>query len=515
VVGLVGGLLIAQLSLLNGVLFVTLAFTALGSLFLEPLLGIIVALFLGPLWAWLRAEFPEIPPLIGQYVFLMAVATWVARGLVRRELHIPLPPGLLLLLGFMGIALVSLWDPADAWVGAWEWFKWGQILVMFLIVYDRLQGPKGVRRVVLLGAGLVGVAVFQAGMGLWQCALRGTGPDHFAIGARFYRAYGTFEQPNPYGGFLGIIAALLMGVVLNAGIQLLGKVSDQNHGLLVLGKVSGRSSGLNALGKVSDRNPSSQRYGLQIIAVVLPLLLVTAALIASWSRGAWLGFGAACLVMVAALPRRGLWGAVLVILLVGLGLGLYHTDLLPASIASRMTDFLAYTRFEDVRGVGINDANYAVLERMAHWQAALEMWRARFWLGVGFGCYEPAYPAYRLLNWPIALGHAHNYYLNLLAETGCLGLAAYLVFFAGLFWRLWSVTRWLSGWPRGLGLGLIGAWTHLCVHNLVDNLWVNNVHLHLGTLLALGAWLLAASVGDVAQRSEIGSRTASQKCLAR
>ena len=31
--------------------------------------------------------------------------------------------------------------------------------------------------------------------------------------------------------------------------------------------------------------------------------------------------------------------------------------------------------FEDVRGVGINDANYAVLERLAHWQAALEMWR--------------------------------------------------------------------------------------------------------------------------------------------
>jgi O-antigen ligase len=465
VAGLVAALVVARFSLLNSILFVTLTLTALGSLFLEPLIGIVVALFLGPLWAWLRAEFPQVPPLIGQYVFLMTIATWLARSLIRRELHMPWPPGVLSLLGFMGIALLSLWDPVDSWVGAWEWFKWGQILVMFLIVYDRLQGEAGARRAILLVMGLIFVGLSQAVIGLWQFMLRGTGPDHFAIGARFYRAYGTFEQPNPYGGFLGMMAALLVGVVLNAGIKLLDKISS--------------------------RNPASRRHLLQVGAVAFLSLVITAALLASWSRGAWLGFGAACLAMVAVLPRRGLWGGVLVIVVVSLGWGLYHANLLPASIASRMTDFLAYTRFEDVRGVGINDANYAVLERMAHWQAALEMWRANFWLGVGFGCYEPAYPEYRLLNWPIALGHAHNYYLNLLAETGCLGLAAYLVFFALLFWRLRGAIRWLSGWRRGLGLGLIGVWMHLCVHNLVDNLWVNNVHLHLGALLALGAWLIA------------------------
>jgi O-antigen ligase len=184
--------------------------------------------------------------------------------------------------------------------------------------------------------------------------------------------------------------------------------------------------------------------------------------------------------MVAVLPRRGIWGIILLTVLVGGGIGLYHTGRLPAPVASRLTGFLAYTRFEDD----------AVLERMAHWQAALEMWRANFWSGVGFGCYEAAYAEYHLINWPLALGHAHNYYLNLLAETGILGLGVYLLLTGTLFVRLWQATRRLTSWQRGLALGLIGAWTQFSVHNLVDNPLVNNVHLYLGALLALAAWVV-------------------------
>ena len=211
---------------------------------------------------------------------------------------------------------------------------------------------------------------------------------------------------------------------------------------------------------------------------------------ASWSRGAWMGFGAALLAMTATLPRRGLWGLLLVLVVLVGGLGLYNAGLLHPAIANRLTGFLAYTSFEDVRGAGINDANFAILERMAHWQAALAMWRANFWLGIGFGCYEPAYPLYRLLNWPHALGHAHNYYLNLLAETGLLGLGAYLFFLGSVFWGLWRASRRLTSWQRGIVIGLVGAWTHFVVHNLVDNILVNNVHLHLGVMLALSAWLI-------------------------
>jgi O-antigen ligase len=156
-----------------------------------------------------------------------------------------------------------------------------------------------------------------------------------------------------------------------------------------------------------------------------------------------------------------------------------------------------------VRGAGINDANFAVIERLAHWQAALEMWRDNFWTGVGFGDYEPAYPAFQLINWPIALGHAHNYYLNRAAETGFLGLVAYVLLWGVVFWQTWRLTQraldiW---WWRGLAIGLLGTWTHLSVHHLFDNLYVNNVHLYIGVMFGIVAVLskLAAATGASAE----------------
>mgnify|MGYP000248982758 CR=1 FL=1 len=470
--GAAWGVLLTRLSLWDGLLLTALAFILVASLW-EPLVGVGAALFLGPLQAWLRMELPEIPALIGQIVFVLTAAIWIGRGLLRRDLHIPLPPLLLPLLGFMGVALLSLWQPADVWAGLLEWGKWGQILVMFLLVYDRLRGVNGWRRVLLALALLAGVAVFQALVGLWQFGLSDDLPEHFAIDARFYRAYGTFEQPNPYAGFLGLVGALLAGLVAvalwdwmaNGEWRLTYHASRITHYFLHF---------------------AHYKFGLLLFALVA----VVAGLLASWSRGAWMGFGAALLAIGAALPRRGMWGVVLVAVIVGGGLGLYAAGWLHPSIAARLTGFLEYTRFEDVRGVGINDANYAVIERMAHWQAALSMWRERFWLGVGFGCYEAAYPAHRLINWPYALGHAHNYYLNLLAETGILGLGVYLVLLGSILVSLWRASRWTSGWKRGLALGLVGAWTHFAVHNFVDNILVNNTHLHLGVLLALSAWVV-------------------------
>ena len=109
---------------------------------------------------------------------------------------------------------------------------------------------------------------------------------------------------------------------------------------------------------------------------------------------------------------------------------------------------------------------------------------------MGIGCYEPAYPGFALINWPIALGHAHNYYLTLAAETGLIGLVAYLILWVAVFWQTWRATRRADGLLRGVAIGLLGAWTHLSVHHLFDNLYVNNVHLHIGAMLGLLAFVI-------------------------
>jgi O-antigen ligase len=185
-----------------------------------------------------------------------------------------------------------------------------------------------------------------------------------------------------------------------------------------------------------------------------------------------------------------------------LGFAALRFNLLPASIADRLTGFTDFTQTFDVRGVDINSANYAVLERLAHWQAAEEMARYHPFLGVGFGNYEPVYPGYALINWEAALGHAHNFYLNLLAETGVVGLTAYAALWIVVIGLTWRVTRRTVGWARGVALGLFGTWAHLSVHQLVDKLYVANLHLHIGALLGVLSVLVAISVSDTSGEAD-------------
>jgi O-antigen ligase len=176
---------------------------------------------------------------------------------------------------------------------------------------------------------------------------------------------------------------------------------------------------------------------------------------------------------------------------------LWTAGLVPLSIQQRINataqDFIG---FRDVRGVPISDENFAIVERLAHWQAAISMANAHPFIGVGLGGYEAAYPIYRVPSWPRALGHAHNDYLNLLAETGMVGLTGYLVGWALIVY--WTIRGLRQADPirRGLVLGLLGTWTHLAVHSFVDKLYVNNLFLHIGVMLGLLAAVGYQSAGD-------------------
>lgn len=473
-VAVLAGLLLIRLSPLQGLVTMGAAAVFVTTL-IEPVVGLSTALFLGPLKAYLAAELPQIPAQVAHGFVALTLAAWLARGLARRILRIPCSPLLVPLLTFFGAALFSLWDAVDVPTGVLELIKWVQIVALFVFVSHHLKSG---RLPWVLGALLV-TGLFQASVGIWQFGLRGEGPEHFAIlGGDFYRAYGTFEQPNPYAGYLGMTAALALGVVAGA---MRDKLVDWYAGKL------GRRCATQ-----ESTNPSIFR-SISLSTCLLggsAAVGMLAALAMSWSRGAWLGFGAAVLAMAAALPRQTRWGLLLVVVLVVAAIGLHATGLLPASFTARLTSFVQDIRLQDVRGVPINDANYAVVERLAHWQAGLAMFRHNLWTGVGLGCYEPAYPRFALINWPMALGHAHNYYLNLAAETGLIGLLAYLALWGTVLWQTWRVTRRASGLARGIGIGLLGAWTHLSVHHFLDNLYVNNVHLHIGVLLGLLAFVI-------------------------
>jgi O-antigen ligase len=106
-------------------------------------------------------------------------------------------------------------------------------------------------------------------------------------------------------------------------------------------------------------------------------------------------------------------------------------------------------------------------------------------LGVGVGNYVPTYPSYALPGWKDPLGHAHNYYLHVAAETGIAGLAVYVLLIAACFWQGWSATRLLTGPAQGVALGVLGVLGAFAVHSLFDNLYVHGMNMHVAMLLGL------------------------------
>ncbi|MEJ2555902.1 MAG: O-antigen ligase family protein [Anaerolineae bacterium] len=391
-------------------------------------------------------------------LLVLILAAWLLRTAARREIVIPHPPLLLPWLLWLGVILAS-WTVALSLGDALaETLKWLEMLGLYLFIAANVK-----RRHLpwLVGAMLL-AGVAQAALGLYQFLFR-VGPEGFLLfGGRFLRAYGTFRQPNPYAGYLGLVLPIAYSLViweLGAGGWRLG-------------------AGRWAL-------PITHHALRFTLYASLSFGLMLAALYASQSRGAWIGFVVA--VVVVSLVRGGRTAALFVLAIaVVAALGAMGAfQILPQSILQRFGDALTALNIPDIAIAEVTDANFATIERLAHWGAALAMWRDHLWLGVGFGNYAALYPAYAIGRWLDPLGHAHNYYLNEAAETGLTGLLVY-----GLFWlsalRLgWHAVRRSTGFQRAVAAGGLGTLVHLSLHNMVDNLFVQGMYLQVGIVLGL------------------------------
>ena len=490
--------------------------------FIQPLVGLALTLLLGPLGALENLILGGSSLDSGQLMLLLTLAAWLAKRLSQRQLIVPQTRLNVPFFVFLMLTLVTLLAAPSLEFGLREWLKWVEMLLVMWLVVDLAgeQGRQGVGRgvwgVILVLGMLLVAGASQAVLGVWQFGLQGSGPEHFLILGRFYRAYGTFQQPNPFGGYMNLSALLALGVVVvllrvwwrgdwRQKIEDQQMVDNTPYPVPTQNVHSEREwSSTKAANDTKQTKYSvpfvsfvdslaaspfgvirHRQFILLVIFITVCGMVALVGLIASWSRGAWLGFAGGTAVLILFWPRRWWLGVGLLFIGVTLLWGGLTFNLLPASIAERITTFGEDVTFGDARGVDINDVNYAVIERLAHWQAALDMVRDHFWLGVGFGNYEPAYNQYALINWPYPLGHAHNYYLNLLAEVGVLGLLAYVGVWTAVFWQTLSFIKQHHGLLRGIALGLLAAFAALTIHHMVDKLYVNNIYIHLGAMLGL------------------------------
>lgn len=378
----------------------------------------------------------------------VVIVAWLARGVVQREIRIKIPTLIWPLFAFVWVAGASLTQAISLQDGLLEWLKWVEFAALSVVGIQLL----GKRSALIVIAALLATGVSQAAMGAYQF-LTQTGPEGFVLMGRFMRAYGTLNQPNPYAGYLGYLAPVAAAI-----------------GVVVFGMW---------------RSMGQTRHLAVCIFAASSLLALVAGIFMSWSRGAWLGLAASLLVVFGLTGRRNaafvLMAAATFVLVVSVaGVGW-----LPDSIEGRVRDLGSYVGDVDPAITEITDENFSVLERLAHWQAGRLMFENKPWLGVGIGNYGVSYGQYALPYWYDPLGHAHNVFINFLAETGILGLGVFLGFWLALAWTLsLSLWRGCQAWEKALAVGLMGTWTYLTIHNLFDNLFVGHMQLQLALLLA-------------------------------
>ena len=151
------------------------------------------------------------------------------------------------------------------------------------------------------------------------------------------------------------------------------------------------------------------RLGLHAVTGIVALV----ALALTYVRSAWLGLGVAVLVVSGFTRRR--------LLLLGLVLAVMIALSVPSPLQRRALSI-------------VDPADPTARERLYFWEAGWRMWRDAPLLGLGPGGVKLHYPEYRdpMARRP-STGHLHNNVVQIAAERGLLGLAAWLAIWVAFF----------------------------------------------------------------------------------
>jgi O-antigen ligase len=348
-----------------------------------------------------------------------------------------------------------------------EIVKWLEAFAVLVLGTQYLRTPRQIWTLVVIACL---AALSQAVLGYFQVGLN-LGPASFIRDAAL-RVYGTFDQPNPYAGYINMTLTIVIA-------------------LLLLGR----------------------GVAMRVLTGFTTIVLVGVEIL-SQSKGGFLALGVALLFIAAVgLARHRVLLAGL--LIAGLCVvALYLAGLLPGSLFTSASQRIGLANLSFLFPT---TENYANSERLAHWVAGLLMFRDHPLLGVGIGNYATAYPRYAQGIFVIPLGHAHNYYINMAAEAGIVGLLGLLALLTAVFVSGGHVLRAINRKyrqtaeklakpqmgmqvaeartlhihlrkltnERALATGLLAALLSVCVHNVVDDLYVHGMTILFTLLLAM------------------------------
>ena len=462
---------LAQLDLLIFLPLLAIALAAALILIRYPWTGFALLVMTVPVQRLGTAD-AGLPVTLTQIVFPIAIALFaisVFTGRQRVRGHILLLPFAALLT----IMTLSALQATSTTASLAELARWIVAFSAFWLAIQIVVGGSA-RRLVGFVALLALGGVFEASIGVVQSAI-GWGP--FQVTSGVSRAFGTFGKPNSFAGYLEM--TLFPAVVL---------------ALWYSGESLRRFRAYRAIRPLGMDPSRDARRGLGRAMLIAASSyaatgIILGGIVASLSRGGWFGVG------IGAIATALLLGPVSRLILLILGFAIVGlliaggAGLIPEDYRDRISSSVDQVRPFEVSSATITDENFAAAERFAHWQSGLNMYRDHPALGVGAGNYNVRFEEYSVRQtFRISQGHAHNYYIHTLAETGLLGLLAYLTMLASvaaLALRVLVAKSAEGTLPRFVVLGAFGSIVAVSAHHLFENLHVLNMGIVISLLWAL------------------------------
>lgn len=347
--------------------------------------------------------------------------------------------------------VLSVWNARDGGLWLGETYRWLATAIVSCFAFNSYR--RGGSPLPFLLGTLLGV-LGSVALALWQ-VIFSVGPESFEVRG-ILRAYGPFTHPNQLAIYLELTAPLFLALLIGPP----GRLRTDRRWFL-----SPRLRPLWLLG---------------CSAAWLGLLL-------SQSRGGLVGMVAG-VAIVLALVRPSF--RLTIVRLAPIGL-IVAVAVLTISIAIVAAGVKTFANEETL----VTPANFAVQERLSHWTAAVEMAKAHPFVGVGAGNFDLNYRGFtQEWRFRIGRGHAHNTYLHFLAQSGVVGLTAYIAMLLGVSLIIVRTIRILPEGSRlALLIGAAGITAATGTHAVFEYVHVLSLNLQLVVV-----WAMAIAIGTEA-----------------
>ncbi len=323
-----------------------------------------------------------------------------------------------------------------------QFLRWTEMVVMAWIVINTITTRRELKTVIMI---IVFTATVVSIIGIIQTIAGPTasfnlGKDIFTVdNGTTMRAYSTFGHPNQFAGYLILMIPL-------AFIQFV----------------------------------ETKDWRKRTLVGLLAVIMITA-LVFTFSRGGWVAMGlvGAALIYLN-IPKKMLMITSLIVAL-ALTIIILNQGPLEKTRSAVLDRMMSFSQPKKEDSVGFRKVCY---------ETAFKMFEHHPIFGFGAGEYDENIKKYfnkHYYAWSAISKHIHNWYVQILIETGLLGMITFFVALGAVLVRLLlTFLGMVHNYERQILSGVIGGILAFLIHNLFDVLTIYGRGIDFGLLVGLG-----------------------------